>query len=208
MQINKWQKFESLHQKGYSLDQMFLLKQIDCGNDVKSFVKGFIKLETLYHGLYRKGLTTEEGNITLLGKSLLDFLEDTTSQETTIKKVEIPDSCFADWWKAYPGTDNFMHKGKIFSGSRSLRQKKEECKNKFNKILEEGTYTCDELIAALQYEVSQKKEASVKAGTNRMMYMQNSLTYLNQRTFESFVELIREGARIEESNGVAGGTDI
>ena len=188
---------------------MFILKQISIGNDVKSFVKGSLKMETLHHGLYRKGLITEEGNITLLGIALLDFLEDsTTSNTTTIKKVEIPESCFADWWKAYPGTDNFAYKGKTFSGSRSLRQKKDECKKKFESILKEGSYTCDELIAALQYEVSQKKEASLKAGTNRMMYMQNSLTYLNQRSFESFVELVREGARIEESNGVAGGTDI
>jgi hypothetical protein len=188
---------------------MFLLKQTSIGNDLKSFVKGSTKLELLYYGLYRKGLITEEGGITLLGTALLDFMEEsTTSETTTIQRVEIPESCFADWWKAYPGTDTFTHKGKRFSGSRGLRQKKDECKTKFNKILEEGTYTCDELIAALEYEVSQKKEASVKAATNRMMYMQNSLTYLNQRTFESFVELIREGGKIEESPSVAGGTDI
>lgn len=207
MQINKWQKFANLHQKGFNLDQMFLLSQIDHGNDVKSFVKPSIKLEVLYYGLYRKGLITEEGGITLLGRKMLDFLQETT-EETTTLKVEIPESCFADWWKAYPGTDTFTHKEKKFSGSRSLRQKKEECKTKFNKILEEGQYTCDELIAALQYEVLQKKEASVKAGTNRMMYMQNSLTYLNQRSFESFVELIKEGNKIDENNTFEGGTDI
>ena len=191
---------------------MFLLNQIELGNDVKSFVKDSPKLEMLLHTLYRKGLTTEEGHITLVGKATLEFLKDSedssTQQTKLVTKVDIPESCFADWWKAYPGTDNFVYKGKTFSGSRSLRQKKEECKNKFNKILEEGVYTCDELIAALQYEVSQKKEASIKSATNRMMYMQNSLTYLNQRTFESFIELIREGARVEESSGVAGGTDI
>lgn len=209
MKINKWQTFKSLHQKGYSLDQMFILKQISSGNDVKSFVKSSTKLELLYYGLYRKGLITEEGGITLLGIALLDFMEESTTNETTtIQRVEIPESCFADWWKAYPGTDTFTYKGKKFSGSRSLRQKKDECKDKFNKILEEGTYTCDELIAALEYEVSQKKEASIKAETNRMMYMQNSLTYLNQRSFESFIELIKDGAKIEETQSVAGGTDI
>jgi molybdopterin converting factor small subunit len=188
---------------------MFLLKQISSGNDVKSFIKGSVKLELLCYGLYRKGLITEEGGITLLGTALLDFLEEsTTSETTTIQRVEIPDSCFADWWKAYPGTDTFTYKGKKFSGSRALRQKKDECKVKFNKILEEGTYTCDELIAALEYEVSQKKEASIKAETNRMMYMQNSLTYLNQRSFESFVELVKEGAKVEIAPSVAGGTDI
>ena len=205
MQINKWQKFADLHQKGYNLDQMFLLSQVSSNNDVKSFVKGSLKLEVLYHGLYRKGLVTEEGGITLLGKSLLDFLKEESTAK--IKKIEIPDSCFDDWWKAYPGTDTFTLKGKKFAGTRSLRAKKEECKKKFNSILEEGAYTCDELINALTYEVMQKKENSVKSATNRMMYMQNSLTYLNQRTFESFIELIREGGVVEESSS-SGGTDI
>lgn len=190
---------------------MFILKQIENGNDVKSFTKNSPKEEILLHTLYRKGLTTEDNKITLLGKAILEFIEESDnllSKENKIKPVVIPENCFADWWKAYPGTDNFEYKGKKFSGSRSLRQKKEDCKKKFDAILKEGTYTCDELILALEYEVKQKKEASLKANTNRMMYMQNSLTYLNQRSFESFVELIREGARIEESTGVTGGTDI
>ena len=38
--------------------------------------------------------------------------------------------------------------------------------------------------------------------------MQNSLTYLNQRTFEPFIELIKEGHKIVEAPQVAGGTDI
>jgi len=192
---------------------MFLLEQIDLGNDVTSFVKDNPKLQLLLHTLYRKGLTTEEGQITLVGKATLEFLKDSNvalpAKETKlVTKVDIPEACFADWWKAYPGTDTFIYRGISFPGSRSLRQKKEDCKKKFNKILEEGGYTCDELIAALQYEVTQKKEASLKSNTNRMMYMQNSLTYLNQRSFEPFIELIREGARIEESNNVTGGTDI
>jgi len=38
--------------------------------------------------------------------------------------------------------------------------------------------------------------------------MQNSLTYLNQRTFEPFIELIREGKKIVEEPIIRGGTDI
>jgi hypothetical protein len=38
--------------------------------------------------------------------------------------------------------------------------------------------------------------------------MQNNLTYLNQRTFDPFVELIREGKKIEETSKPVGGTDI
>ena len=89
-----------------------------------------------------------------------------------------------------------------------MRVKKEDCKVKFNNILLEGDYTCDELIAALEYEVLQKKENSIKTKTNRVTFMQNSLTYLNQRSFEPFIELIREGNAVKIAPEQFKGTDI
>jgi hypothetical protein len=74
--------------------------------------------------------------------------------------------------------------------------------------LSEGEYTADDLVAALEFEVLQKKENSVKTGTNKMTYMQNSMTYLNQRTFEPFIELVKEGMTVVETNKPTGGTDI
>jgi len=38
--------------------------------------------------------------------------------------------------------------------------------------------------------------------------MQNSLTYLNQRSFEPFIELVKEGKKVIEEPIVKGGTDI
>jgi hypothetical protein len=74
--------------------------------------------------------------------------------------------------------------------------------------LEEGEYTLEELVEALRFDVLQKKENSVKTNTNKLTYMQNSLTYLNQRSFEPFIELIKEGVKIQESETPVGGTDI
>lgn len=163
------------------------------------------------HSLYRKGVVTEDRFVTLLGKGLIEFIntgDDGNEEIIPFSKPKMLGNEFDDWWKAYPGTDTFVYKNKRFTGSRSLRVKKEDCKAKLNKIIQEGAYTMQELIAALEFEVTQKKEASVKTATNKLSFMQNTLTYLNQRTFESFVELIREGARIEEANSVTGGTDI
>jgi hypothetical protein len=173
---------------------------------VKTLCEGSPKLEVLLHTLYRKGLVTQEYKITLDGKAVLEFIE-TETAETIVKPVQDPAS-FDLWWRTYPGTDTFTYREKTFSGSRSLRVKKEDCKKKFNSIISEGTYTIDEMIAALEYEVKQKKESSIKTKTNKISFMQNSLTYLNQRTFEPFIELIREGTRIEETNLSTGGTDI
>ena len=62
------------------------------------------------------------------------------------------------------------------------------------------------MVEALEYEVVQKKENSVKAGENKLKYMQNSLTYLNQRTFEPFIELIKEGVKIIPSQSAPKGS--
>ena len=184
-----------------------MLTQINSGNDIQSFVKGSLKLEVLLHSLYRKGLVTDEYKITLEGKTVIDFLNVEETDITTIEKVVIPESSFADWWKAYPGTDTFKIDGMSFTGTRSLRVKKEDCKKKFEQIIAEGQCTVEEMILALNMEVDQKKKKSLKDKTNRMMYMQNSLTYLNQRSFEPFIELVRQGVIIEQQNQT-GGTDI
>jgi len=202
-----FQKFQQLYNGGFVLDHAYLLLSIERGDDVKTLCKESPKLEALYQGIYRKGLITEEQKITQTGKELLAFLEEDSKVEKIVKKT-LDVVNFESWWKAYPGTDTFSYQGKSFAGTRSLRVKKEDCKLKFNKILEEGEYTASELIDALTFEVGQKKQTSVLEKTNKLKFMQNSLTYLNQRTFEPFIELIKSGVNIVEQPTDIGGTDI
>lgn len=197
------EQFKVLISKGYSLDVLFILKMIDEGQDISSLTENK-KIELLYHTLVRKGLITEDNKVTLEGRSLLGFLS--TSEVVIQKRKPVADDGFTKWWSTYPGTDTFTHKGRTFSGTRGLRVKKDDCKLLLTKIVGEGEYTIDELVKALDIEVTQKKDNSVKTGTNKLTYMQNSLTYLNQRTFEPFIELARKESPIEES--VIGGTDI
>ena len=198
--------FEQLLKNGYSLDMVFLLKLAEEGECLESLCNGSPKLEALYQGIYRKGLITVEDNLTLTGKSLLEFT--TTEETTTFVRKKKTNDAFDLWWKAYPGTDTFKINGKSFTGTRSLRAKKDECKIKLDKILDEGEYTIKELLEALEFEVNQKVNNSIKTGVNKMSFMQNSLTYLNQRTFEPFIELIREGHKQEIDTPVSGSTDI
>jgi hypothetical protein len=186
---------------------VFLLLLAKEDVDIKTLCATSPKLGMLYQGVYRKGLVTEDNKITLTGQAVLEFLKEETPDKPLAKKKSI-DGDFDKWWKAYPGTDTFKHKGQSFVGTRGLRKDKEECKIKFDKILDEGEYTADEMIGALAYEVLQKKENSVKGKVNKLTFMQNSLTYLNQRTFEPFIELVREGNNIVEAPKPTGGTDI
>lgn len=200
--------FEQLHKNGYNLDIVFLLSLVEQGIDIQENCKDSPKLNALCQSIYRKGLVSSEGKLTLTGKEVINFANEHPNKEKPLRKKAVIKDDFELWWKAYPGTDQFTHKGTSFTGTRSLRVKKDDCKAKIQKILEEGEYTIHDLIAALEYEVLQKKENSIKTKSNKMTFMQNSLTYLNQRTFEPFIELIREGHKIEESPKVVGGTDI
>ena len=197
--------FEELIKKGYSLDLIYLLKMVEQNIDLTSLRESSTKIETLYQTLIRKGILSEgEQKITTIGQDLLKFIETEEAVKIVVKKPASTE--FDDWWKAYPGTDTFEYKGKKFTGSRSLRINKDQCRIKFDKILIEGEHTAKDLIEALKFDVQQKKENSVKMSTNKLTYMQNSLTYLNQRSFEPFIELIKEGEKIESAE--VGGTDI
>lgn len=200
--------FEELIKKGYSLDVIYMLKLIEQQVDVQALCTDNVKITALYQTLIRKGLISDnDEKITIQGRELLQFIE--TKEPTKIIKRKPANTEFEEWWKVYPGTDTFIYKDKKFTGARSLRQNKDECRTKFDKILLEGEYTGAQLIEALEYDVRQKKELSLKTATNKLSYMQNSLTYLNQRSFEPFIELIKEGGKaIEETPQPVGGTDI
>jgi len=197
--------FEELLRSGYSLDMLFFIMLVEDGSDVDSLCEAS-KLKLLHQTVRRKGLLSETNKVTILGKQLLEFVNE--QEEVKLPKKKKTDTDFDKWWGVYPGTDTFTYKSQSFTGTRSMRTKKEECKVKFNSILAEGDYTANELLAALEYEILQKKENSIKTKTNRLTFMQNSLTYLNQRSFEPFIELVREGKTIKESAEPIKGMDI
>ena len=206
LNISAWH-FEELIKKGYSLELYFLLKMMHEQNDISALCKGSAKIKVLYQTLIRKGLISDGNNdvITLLGIEIIQFMNSRAPRKIVKKKVDNTE--FKKWWKSYPGTNTFTHKGVRFEGERALRIKESDCRDKFDVILSEGEHTSDELIKALEYEVLQKKEKSVETKENKLKYMQNSLTYLNQRTFEPFIELIKEGYKVVEK-AQTGGTDI
>jgi len=200
--------FKELYKNGYDVNMVFLLK-ISEEMDVIALCEDDVKLKTLLQGVIRKGLLTEQGKLTLSGRSVIEMLDKEIIEKPLSRKAPDKTDDFERWWKAYPGTDTFAYKGKTFEGTRSLRTKKDDCKTKLTKILNEGEYTIDEMVAALEYEVVQKKENSVKASENKLKYMQNSLTYLNQRTFEPYIELIKEGVNNAPSPSIpTGSVDI
>jgi len=202
------QKFEELIKRSYNLDIIYLLKLIDEQYDIAPLYKDSMKIASVYQSLIRKGLITEnDDKLTIVGKDLLEFVNAKASGKLIRRRPATTD--FEEWWKTYPGTDSFEYKNKKFTGTRSIRKGKDECRLKFDKILLEGEYTAAQLIGALNYELLQKKESSVDTNSNRMTFMQNSVTYLNQRAFEAYIELINDGSAVNVApQKPTGGTDI
>jgi hypothetical protein len=198
--------FIALAKKSISLDSIFILKLLEQNADLESLKINSAKIDIMCMTLMRKGYITEENKLTVSGIELITFVDDKHAVEI-IKKKPIA-SEFDEWWKEYPASDIFIYKGVKFMGSRAFKVKKDDCRIQFNKIVNEGEVTALQLIAALKFDVLVKKEESIKARTNKLMYMQNSLTYLNQRTFEGFIEVIEEGQTVSISPEEVGSTDI
>ncbi len=198
--------WEELSKKGYTLDQIFLLMLVHDEVDITSMCNASVKISMVHSSLLRKGLITEESKLTTMGTELLVFMD--SKEERKIVKNKKSTTVFEEWWSAFPGTDNFTCLGINFKGARSLRTAKDACRLKFDKILLEGEHSASDLIDSLKYDVSMKKEMSVKGMSNKLTYMQNSLTYLNQRSYEPFIELVKAGATIEKSFTPKGGTDV
>lgn len=195
--------FLQLVQEGYDINIIFLLKLIHEGNEIDSLCKEHEKIAAMKQFLIRKNLISEEGKILPNGNSLLLFIDTKISGKIS-KKVPTEDNGFNEWWSLYPPINHFTHKGKTFTGDRTLRVKKDDCRLKFEKILAEGEYTSNDLIEALKAEIEAKKETSIKTGTNKLTYMQNSLTYLNQYSFSGFVELLKTQQQVEQVTTING----
>lgn len=150
-----------------------------------------------YQNLERKELIVPDNAdgsyyiISLLGKELYEELIDLSNgiQVSTPGIRQSRDKYFDEFWDAYPATATWTSEdGRKFTSGRSLRTgRKEDNRKVYYKIINEGKYNPKQIIDALNYEIAAKKKQSLKTGDNHMQYMQGSLTWLNQRTFENFI---------------------
>ena len=199
------ENFLEIIKRSYSLDVVYMLGLIKEKYDVSFLCKESAKLESIYQSLIRKGLVSEDDKlITLLGEELLKV-----AQSESFKKIMKPivsSSDFEEFWKNYPPTDTFVYEGKRFEGSRTLRINKQGCKLKFEQIVLEGEHSASQIIEALKFDVEQKVKRSYKTKENKLSYMQNSLTYLNQRSYEAIIAQMKVSEDGEQN--VPSSTDI
>lgn len=196
------EQFLRIQESELPMDYVYLLDYFS-KNEVRPDHFGSLKVRSVIQGLVRKGLITQDCVVTQTGNMFLQGLNQ--GYPTTIGRIKstvvaAQNIDFDNWWRAYPSTDIFEHKGRKFNGNRGLKTKKDECKTMFIKILNEGEFMAEDLIRALEYEVLMKKEASIREGENKLKYMVNTRSYLNQRLFENFVVISKEKPTAEKNS--------
>lgn len=185
--------FNELISNSLSLDMIYCLEMVGRDIDVEYFFKDNIHGLAIIQGLNRRGYI-KNGILTEEGTKLLLFVSTAPEKRLTLKgRTTISDEEFDRFWNSYPGTDNVIKEGKIiYKGTRALRKgNKQDIRVKLSKILAENKYKLDDIIAAIKFEVDQKTSESIKRRENKLTYMQNIDTYINQRSFEAYVEVAK-----------------
>ena len=126
--------------------------------------------------------------------TLKDFLDATGEKKERAKTAPAADDKgFAEFWKNYPATPTFRHKGMNFRGSRTLRSNYGPCQNLYLKALDERPDITPELmLKALQIQLTMAKDESVDKGVNKLDHWNGLEVYLRQGKFEPFLEMAAE----------------
>lgn len=203
-----------IEEERLSIEQLWILDSI-CREKwelLDMYDGAFTKERALmnYQNLQRKSLIIPDptGNnyyiASLQGKELhneLTAINKGLPPVFTVKvNNEARNSDFDVWWATYPATAGWVSDdGRKFMSGRSLRSgSKEDNRKAYLTILNEGKYTAKDLLECLKYEIAAKKSQSLVTGSNHLQFMKGSLAYLNQRTFENFIDLVRSGDSIDE----------
>jgi hypothetical protein len=168
---------------GIDLNCLFLLEHFSKGLNINLFDSQSERVKAWKSTLIRKDLLSEDDKVTNTGYILLGKISgiDISSYSEIIETSE---ELFEQWWKTYPRND--MMPG--FPPTRTIRVDKQKCQSKFLKIINEGTYSGHDLIRALEREINQRKLTWSIKREQTLTYMKNSLSYLNQRAFEGFID--------------------
>lgn len=183
-------QFKKVIEGQIDLNHLYLFECILEGITIDSEISK-LKVDSWKQGLLRKNWINDKDEPTENGKIMYAAImsekqEESPKQIIKEKKAKLI-SDFETWWSIFPATDIFEMNNRKFTGSRTLRVKKEECQTLFDKLVSSGEYSSNEIIEATKFDVMNKKKESVKQNKNVLSFLQNSSTYLRQQSFDGYV---------------------
>ncbi len=126
-----------------------------------------------YFRLKSRKYLDNTGLLTNLGVSLCkDLFEANLNEEIDY---------FDQFWSVYPSSDKWAN----YPMTRALKNNKFRCKTLYNTLLKEGVNP-EDILKGLDREIETRKRNSNKE--NSMKFMQASSTWLNNRTFEAWLD--------------------
>lgn len=106
------------------------------------------------------------------------------------KKKFISDSPeFEVFWNAYPSTDHFIYNGKEFAQSRSMKSKKEVCKQLYLAAIAKG-YTHQQMLHAVKVVILTKKIESYRKGRNELTYLSGLEPWLRSGAYINWLHSV------------------
>lgn len=174
-----------------NLSHLFVLLSVEEGSNSEI-------PQALLATLERKNFLLE-GNLTNEGYKVLENYRnpdkiDVDNAKKELKKAKTEyNILFQEWWDKYPPgnawKDDNSRGGKVWKGVRGFRTKKDDCEKLYLKALAEGTKHQD-MLDAVEYEMEERKAESRKTGENKMSYMINTHTYLLNKLYLNFIEMM------------------
>lgn len=129
------------------------------------------------------------------------FLKETGEKKERVKKpASIEDNGFELVWKAYPPSGNFTYKGITFTSSRALRANYQVCEMLYMKGLTENKVTGEQIVKAINKQLSIAKRESFEAGENRLNYLPALEVFLRQSRYMAFIDNGPEDKEDETGN--------
>ncbi len=145
-----------------------------------------------YQVLQRKAYIDTKGNITEYGIKLYESLfKDPSKTITKTKRAIVKNDDFERFWSIFPSSDVFTINGREFTGTRSMKTGKENCKRMFQVIINEGILG-EDIIRSTEWVFKTAREKSARTGQNQISYIPASERFLRERKFMPFIDISKK----------------
>jgi hypothetical protein len=105
------------------------------------------------------------------------------------------------FWNQWPSMRSFKYKDQRFVCNKPFKKNEELLRDKYNKIIDGGEVTADQLLKAAKVFITSTMEDSYRKGRNEMEYVSGMEPWLNQKQWRNWLNVsLPEIQEFEEFN--------
>ena len=177
------------------LELLFFKEYIECENYIPKLAQNY---EIIMQNLFRRDfIKLYDENIvgmkhvrnlcvSLKGENVMKALREFKWEEKGEEFYISVETYFNEFWDTFPSSDRWNK----YNATRALKSDKNGCNKKYTKLILEEGYKHEDIMKALQFQIQLFKKNSTIL-ENKMKFFQNSSTWLQQKTFLEYLELMK-----------------